>query len=69
MKVQSVEVLAVQIIAEHAFEDSLRIDNWNEGKLEVLSEEVGTVIVFIDQEADDSLHAMRSWYLSRMNSS
>ena len=48
---------------------SLRVDHRDQCELEVLSEEVGTVIVLIDKEADDSFHAVRSRYFTRMHPS
>ena len=46
-QVESVQILAVEIVSEHAFEDSLRIHHGDYAELEIFPEQVGAIIYFV----------------------
>jgi len=68
LKVHSIEVVTIQVASEHTFKYTLRIDHWNNIKMEVFAKEIRAIVVFVEEETNDSLHTMRSWSLTRMHS-
>ena len=46
-QVHPVQVLTVEVVAEHPLEDALGVQHWDEGEVEVFAEEVGEIVSLI----------------------
>jgi hypothetical protein len=65
--VVAVEVVALEVGPEHAFEHSVGVDHRDEDEVEVLPQQHGAVIILVEQEPQDAFHAVGGRGLARVH--
>lgn len=67
MSVEPVQIVPVHITPKHPVVHSIRVQHGHNQKVEVLPQQIRTVIFLIQQEPQNTLHTIGSWSLSRMH--
>jgi hypothetical protein len=68
VEVHSVQVLPVQVVPEHALEHPLGVQHGQQREVEMLPQQVGPVVAFVQQEPQYTLHAVGGRRLPRVHS-
>ena len=69
MDIHSIQVLAQNIVSEHALVDAFRVHHGDQNKMEILTQKVRAVVFFIQQKPNYSFHTKGSRGLTWMHPS